>query len=203
METLSDLGNRFDSQARNAGLEIIPNFRWCLNPRCSSGQIHESASDGPIFQCRACGFKACVVHNRRWHRGETCAQFDERNNTREKRAEEEASEELVLAISKECPSCAARIQKNDGCDHMTCRFSFIVHLWSIWPPFKLLDNVKLIMHPRHKVRSRVLLVMSSIVYDNKKPGKFCTFKFLQISFTLCRVIFGEHVPWVDSNSGLA
>ncbi|KAI9775392.1 MAG: hypothetical protein M1839_001247 [Geoglossum umbratile] len=39
------------------------------------------------------------------------------------RAEEQASEREIRGISKKCPGkrCTWRIQKNDGCDHMTCR----------------------------------------------------------------------------------
>jgi hypothetical protein len=41
---------------------------------------------------------------------------------RRKRAEERASERLVKQIAKSCPGpgCGAKIQKNEGCDHMTC-----------------------------------------------------------------------------------
>ncbi|KAI0430894.1 hypothetical protein F5Y09DRAFT_306433 [Xylaria sp. FL1042] len=39
-----------------------------------------------------------------------------------KRAEEAASESALLTVSKLCPkNCGARIQKTEGCDHMTCR----------------------------------------------------------------------------------
>ncbi|KAJ3562241.1 hypothetical protein NPX13_g8640 [Xylaria arbuscula] len=45
-----------------------------------------------------------------------------------KRAEEAASETALLAVSKLCPrNCGARIQKTEGCDHMTWRAANTTH----------------------------------------------------------------------------
>jgi hypothetical protein len=103
----------------------MQDFYWCTTPNCVSGQIHISGSDGPIFICHACNGRSCIVHNIAWHEGETCNEYTYRMSPRRKRAEERASERLVKQIAKSCPGpgCGARIQKNEGCDHMTCGFS--------------------------------------------------------------------------------
>jgi hypothetical protein len=62
------------------------------------------------------------VHNRRWHEGETCAQFDYRTDGTQRRAEEKASEKLIKGTAKKCPGCKGNVEKISGCDHMTCGF---------------------------------------------------------------------------------
>lgn len=59
-----------------------------------------------------------------------------------KRAEEAASENTLLNISKLCPrGCGARIQKNEGCDHMKCKLSMIfIRISSLRNACKLRDN---------------------------------------------------------------
>lgn len=112
---------RYDRLATQAVVSSIPNFRWCLNSRCKSGQIHHD--DSPIFVCTACGFKHCVIHTIPWHEGETCADYNYRVSGQKTRDEDDASKKLIDQISKKCPGplCGANIEKNKGCDHMTCR----------------------------------------------------------------------------------
>jgi hypothetical protein len=102
-------------------LSKIPDFRWCLNKHCNAGQIHESGSAGPICECHECGYKVCVHHNQKWHDGETCEQFDYRVSGRKAMDEEQASTRIIVKTTKKCPQCHAPIEKNEGCDHMTCK----------------------------------------------------------------------------------
>jgi hypothetical protein len=94
----------------------MKDFVWCLARGCESGQVHD---EGRVeFDCIACGTKSCISCNRLWHTGETCVDYKLRTGTDEDR--EKASEAEVEKISKECPGCNMRIQKDGGCEHMTC-----------------------------------------------------------------------------------
>ncbi|KAF2807483.1 uncharacterized protein BDZ99DRAFT_523095 [Mytilinidion resinicola] len=118
---------KFDALSAREALNDDPNFRWCRGPNCKSGQIHESDVSGNIFVCVDCGFKVCTVHEGVWHEGETCEEYDYRTSGRkekDQKAQEEASAAEIAKITKKCPgkrgNCGWNIEKNDGCDHMTC-----------------------------------------------------------------------------------
>lgn len=106
-------------------VKAMPNFRWCLSPTCKSGQIYQAGDGEPIMTCVACGFKMCFTHQIAWHSGVTCAQYDapseSRSDTKARTAREECETAAkVKASTKPCPRCGIRIQKNGGCEHMTC-----------------------------------------------------------------------------------
>jgi hypothetical protein len=103
---------------------MTASFRWCR--ACDGGQIHLSGEEGNIFTCVSCGSKACIVHENTWHKGETCEEYDYRTSGRKERdqkAQEAASLKAIGKLSKKCPgpNCVYNIEKNDGCDHMTCK----------------------------------------------------------------------------------
>ncbi|KAF2817152.1 uncharacterized protein BDZ99DRAFT_431051 [Mytilinidion resinicola] len=111
---------RYDVLATKAVLETDPDFHWCLNPKCRSGQI--TTGGGNIFTCSDCGFRTCVGRHATdvpLYVGETCEDYEKR---RIHKAEEEKSLKLILQESKPCPGCQKRIEKADdrSCDHMTC-----------------------------------------------------------------------------------
>ncbi|KAF2186992.1 hypothetical protein K469DRAFT_571506 [Zopfia rhizophila CBS 207.26] len=126
--TTEEVFTRYDSLSTRAALSAIPNFRWCQRPGCPSGQIHNgSAQTNPIFTCSSCSFTYCLNHPAPpYHSGETCAQFDARmacnKPSTHQILQEKASEKKVQETSKRCPNaiCGWWIEKNEGCDHMTC-----------------------------------------------------------------------------------
>jgi len=119
--------DRYNYLSIRAAVNTIPNFRWCLNRTCTSGQIHESG--GPIFECANCGTKHCVVHERLWHVGETCWEYDRRTGTKDR--DEEMSARTIAETTKMCPrvGCGVPIEKSGGCFHMTCELPFSQCLW--------------------------------------------------------------------------
>jgi hypothetical protein len=114
-------------------LQNMEGYVKCLGPNCESGQVHGSGHDQPIMTCAECRFRTCYTHMMPWHTGQTCAEYDsELNLDTERQEQEEASLRLVAEVSKTCPNidCGRAIQKDGGCDHMTCKFS-VLRAWTV------------------------------------------------------------------------
>ncbi|KAF2109151.1 hypothetical protein BDV96DRAFT_472576, partial [Lophiotrema nucula] len=116
----SHILKRYERLSSRAAMEAIPGFRWCIAKGCKSGQVHDEGYLTPRFRCVACKASHCVVHEVKWHKGETCAEYDYRTDQSLKKAENEASKKLIQQMAKKCPGCKWNIEKHDGCDHMTC-----------------------------------------------------------------------------------
>ncbi|XXG98162.1 hypothetical protein Hte_004483 [Hypoxylon texense] len=107
-----DAFDRYDTLAAKALLASIPDFMWCLNPKCSSGQIHPAGC--ARAKCHGCKHSLCVRHHVPWHSGETCDEYERR--TRRQRKNDKASEKHVKEIAKPCPGCI--------CGHEWCWLCF-------------------------------------------------------------------------------
>jgi hypothetical protein len=96
-----------------------PNFQLCTHAGCNSGQIHETGHEQPIMRCSSCSKLTCFTHKQPWHTGMTCAAFDT-SAARSATDQENQTLRIIDETTKKCPNCEVRIQKGDGCDHMTC-----------------------------------------------------------------------------------
>ncbi|PSN63182.1 hypothetical protein BS50DRAFT_501331 [Corynespora cassiicola Philippines] len=132
----SEVFRKYDALSTKVALEAIPGFRWCIAKGCKSGQVHEGELT-PKFKCVACKASHCAIHGVKWHKGETCAEYDYRTDGKQKKAEDAASKKLIQETAKKCPGCAWNIEKNNGCDHMTCRRSKCKHefCWVCLAPY--------------------------------------------------------------------
>ena len=97
-----------------------PNLREC--PSC--GCLNEGSRRRPDMACVSCQTSFCF-HHALAHPGQTCRQYNRTNRlplasgsvsgfhvrTRLK----------VCLTTQACPRCHARVQRNGGCAHMTCR----------------------------------------------------------------------------------
>lgn len=110
--------------ATKAALGSIPNFYWCLENGCGSGQIHEPCKGNPacpdtLLVCHACNGRQCTRHTVKWHEGMTCEEYERRGSPKLK--QERASKLVIDEISKPCPRCHRSISKYVGCNHITCK----------------------------------------------------------------------------------
>jgi len=105
-----------------------PNFRWCQKPDC--GDTFLGSVESPRMQCSSCACWTCFNHEVD-HPGESCLEFDNRVQMQQERERQEALkqqrergdqllEQCVEVLTKQCPKCNVRIEKNGGCSHMTC-----------------------------------------------------------------------------------
>jgi len=91
-------------------------IRKCPNTNCQyAGVISLDSSCNSSLQCDLCGTawrdKQHYTKSERffaWLRNEPA------------RTEEESSQRWIRSKAKRCPECRVNIQKNGGCDHMTC-----------------------------------------------------------------------------------
>jgi len=103
-----------------------PNMKYCQNYHtCNFGCILE---EGPKLECKSCKINWCTSCNVNWHFRETCEQYQ--NKIKNKKIHQQVHvndqqfykwKERNQSIVKTCPHCKALIEKNGGCNHVTCR----------------------------------------------------------------------------------
>lgn len=107
-----------------AALRMDPNARWCPNPECNNG-IKADPSNPWVF-CNMCKFEFCFKCMAERHDGAACGKEALAYLEKKKQSEELALEQFKeftaqhLLLVKPCPTCHNYIEKNDGCNHMTC-----------------------------------------------------------------------------------
>src|SRR5688572_29740773 len=80
------------------------NHRDC--PNCGTMFIGNPRS--PEMVCPSCSTKFCFFHSNA-HPGQTCREYARRT-----RQDERRSQSTIVQISKACPSCRTRVEKNGG-----------------------------------------------------------------------------------------
>jgi ariadne-1 len=97
-------------------------LRWCPSPKCLNA-IKVNYPEFIAINCD-CGANFCFLCGEKWHEPTRCHLLKNWN----KKCMGETSEKIdcetanwILSYTKECPKCNAAIEKNGGCNHMTCR----------------------------------------------------------------------------------
>jgi len=108
---------RYDLLRFNNFLKTSPDFRWCSGTNCGSGQEVDGGGSNSFFTCAKCLTKTCFHHKVVWHTGLTCRDYDYwiiQN-------EDNATSNYIAMNTKQCPKCQSVVEKDGGCDHMTCK----------------------------------------------------------------------------------
>lgn len=104
-------------------VEVSPQLRWCPAPRGCEGVIvlPKLMPSEQTVQCHLCHHEFCFHCGRPAHAPANC---EEMRIWQEKVDKDGHSIALVLSTTKACPQCHSRIEKNQGCNHMTCKCKY-------------------------------------------------------------------------------
>jgi len=94
--------------------------RWCPTPGCNNAITFDqssSSSDSSIVKC-SCGFRFCFKCHREAHAPATC---DQMKSWEQKCQDDSETFNWKSVNCRECPKCDVAVEKNGGCNHMTCR----------------------------------------------------------------------------------
>lgn len=95
-------------------VQARPNeFRYCPTPDCTQVYRPSSRRDDLILQCPACLLRICPYCHVEAHDGFDCPEADDPGG---KLLQEWMSKNDV----KPCPGCKVRIERAEGCNHVTC-----------------------------------------------------------------------------------
>jgi hypothetical protein len=147
-----DIFTRYDDHITQQAVRSQPGWNDCANPNCNDGGFDAPNADD-FFTCRTCHKSTCIVCETMWHPGvdheENLARIRRSNGAsriseikeelarlaqetagqsgshdQQRRLQEELdSLEAIMAFAKPCPRCQIPLQKNGGCNHMTCEYN--------------------------------------------------------------------------------
>ena len=110
---------RYDQYLLEKTLDAARDCKPC--PAVNCGNAIFGVKDLPMVRCPRCRLQFCFnCLEQNWHHGVTCQEYQrwKEENGRGDAAFEQWRREHG---TKQCPQCSVTIEKNEGCDHMTCK----------------------------------------------------------------------------------
>ena len=116
-----------------AHMRLDPNIRWCPTENCPGGVVSDPSD--PLFPklvCNECGISFCAECSLVWHEGFSCQSYrrhlknKEKGDVKRKRKQEQKDMKEWLKQNKsiKCAKCGALVQRESGCNHITCRCGY-------------------------------------------------------------------------------
>jgi ariadne-1 len=95
-------------------IEKSKNMKYCPAPRCDKVAVGSGVT---TVKC-VCHHSFCFKCGEEAHDPCSCSQL---TDWQEKCMNESETANWILANTRKCPQCTTRIEKNQGCNHMTCK----------------------------------------------------------------------------------
>ncbi|UKZ76335.1 hypothetical protein TrVFT333_004037 [Trichoderma virens FT-333] len=117
-----ELTDRYHELLNRTYVEDKDTFKWCPAPDCPNAiecgvKKKDLEKIVPTVEC-LCGYRFCFGCPNPDHQPAPC---DLVKRWLKKCADDSETANWISAHTKECPKCSSTIEKNGGCNHMTCR----------------------------------------------------------------------------------
>ncbi|KAH7728491.1 E3 ubiquitin-protein ligase arih1 [Aphelenchoides avenae] len=125
---------KYNRLVTNSFVESNPLLKWCPGTDC--GRIVEVSHAEPRPITCDCGYTFCFFCSHAWHDPVGC---DLLKKWLKKCNDDSETSNWLNANTKDCPKCQITIEKDGGCNHMTCknvscRFEFCWMCLGPWGP---------------------------------------------------------------------
>jgi len=146
-----ELVEKYTRLKKVALLNQNPNLRWCVRPGCDKYVIGKLGKRKLVCECKT---KICFSCGNQYHTFKSCETII--NSVYEKYAKEKHVQG--------CPQCKSRIEKNGGCNHMTCTRCNYQWCWLCGVTYEP-DHYA----PSNPNRCAKLSAPNSLVLDGQEP----------------------------------
>jgi len=116
--TAPGLLKKYEMYQLRSFVEMNALTRWCPGPGCSKIAMAGSSGFNGVATCHECTTSFCLRCGEEPHSPASC---DELRRWKEKCRNESETANWIIANTKPCPKCSSRIEKNQGCNHITCQ----------------------------------------------------------------------------------
>ncbi|XP_043925212.1 E3 ubiquitin-protein ligase RNF14-like [Protopterus annectens] len=113
--------SRYDRLLLQNGLSLMTDVVYCPRLSCQTAVLKEPDSEMGV--CSNCLFAFCTECNLTYHGIAPCyeeVEGDKRNEPRNKIRDMRMNKKWIKENAKCCPKCSAPVQKEGGCNKMTC-----------------------------------------------------------------------------------
>ncbi|CAL8101208.1 unnamed protein product [Calicophoron daubneyi] len=119
-EMLTDPGvrRRFQKLISNSFVMNNRSLTWCPGADCGFAARCFGPREARLITCTNCSESFCFACGQPWHDPVRCEQL---KIWLKRIIDDAGTSNWILANTKECPKCHVTIEKNGGCNHMTCR----------------------------------------------------------------------------------
>eukprot|EP01090_Pellita_catalonica_P006992 TRINITY_DN1745_c0_g1_i2.p1 TRINITY_DN1745_c0_g1~~TRINITY_DN1745_c0_g1_i2.p1 ORF type:complete len:560 (+),score=88.12 TRINITY_DN1745_c0_g1_i2:95-1774(+) len=115
---------QYDTFLRDREIDKDKNMMWCRTPGCGNAMVLNKAMY-PMYICYKCLGSWCLACDIPWHGDLTCKQWKDFLALEKHKKDYDVKDFVMFQRwlknhAQECPNCKSAIEKNGGCNHMTC-----------------------------------------------------------------------------------
>ncbi|KAM4039120.1 E3 ubiquitin-protein ligase RNF14-like [Anomaloglossus baeobatrachus] len=135
--------SRYDRLLLQSSLDLMADVVYCPRLSCQTPVMVEP--EGTMGICSVCHYAFCILCNMTFHGISPCKVTEEKNvdisednltdddekeeRRQLKKVQRKQNREWIKENSKSCPSCKVNIEKNGGCNRMSCSKCYTPFCW--------------------------------------------------------------------------